>query len=396
MATLLLCFIYLFYIGLGIPDSLLGSAWPAIYGDLHVPVSYVSLISATVSSCTVLSSLFSTRIIAALGTAKVSAFSNALTAAALLGFSCSNHFLWLCVCAIPLGIGAGSIDTALNHYVALHYNAMQMSFLHCFYGIGVSLSPYLMSLALSEEMNWRGGYRTVFYLQLGIAVLSFLSLPIWKSVKTTQQKQGDTLVLPLTQMLKRKKIWASCGVFAGISALESTCLIWGSTYLWESVGLSAEMAAAMITFYFVGMTLGRFLSGILSLKLSDWQIVFTGQIFIFLAVVILLSSRYPIPSVLGLFLIGLGNGPIFPNMTHLTPALYQKKASQSIIGVEMAFSNLSIMLTPVLFGILSNLMGPGIFPVFLLVMFMLMSGCTIILKTGDAYSRKNKKAQALS
>lgn len=396
MATLLLCFIYLFYIGLGIPDSLLGSAWPAIYGDLHVPVSYVSLISATVSSCTVLSSLFSTRIIAALGTAKVSAFSNALTAAALLGFSCSNHFLWLCVCAIPLGIGAGSIDTALNHYVALHYNAMQMSFLHCFYGIGVSLSPYLMSLALSEEMNWRGGYRTVFYLQLGIAVLSFLSLPIWKSVKTTQQKQEDTLVLPLTQMLKRKKIWASCGVFAGISALESTCLIWGSTYLWESVGLSAEMAAAMITFYFVGMTLGRFLSGILSLKLSDWQIVFTGQIFIFLAVVILLSSRYPIPSVLGLFLIGLGNGPIFPNMTHLTPALYQKKASQSIIGVEMAFSNLSIMLTPVLFGILSNLMGPGIFPVFLLVMFMLMSGCTIILKTGDVYSRKNKKAQALS
>ena len=396
MATLLLCFIYLFYIGLGIPDSLLGSAWPAIYGDLHVPVSYVSLISATVSSCTVLSSLFSTRIIAALGTAKVSAFSNALTAAALLGFSCSNHFLWLCVCAIPLGIGAGSIDTALNHYVALHYNAMQMSFLHCFYGIGVSLSPYLMSLALSEEMNWRGGYRTVFYLQLGIAVLSFLSLPIWKSVKTTQQKQEDTLVLPLTQMQKKKKIWASCGVFAGISALESTCLIWGSTYLWESVGLSAEMAAAMITFYFVGMTLGRFLSGILSLKLSDWQIVFTGQIFIFLAVVILLSSRYPIPSVLGLFLIGLGNGPIFPNMTHLTPALYQKKASQSIIGVEMAFSNLSIMLTPVLFGILSNLMGPGIFPVFLLVMFMLMSGCTIILKTGDAYSRKNKKAQALS
>ena len=396
MATLLLCFIYLFYIGLGIPDSLLGSAWPAIYGDLHVPVSYVSLISATVSSCTVLSSLFSTRIIAALGTAKVSAFSNALTAAALLGFSCSNHFLWLCVCAIPLGIGAGSIDTALNHYVALHYNAMQMSFLHCFYGIGVSLSPYLMSLALSEEMNWRGGYRTVFYLQLGIAVLSFLSLPIWKSVKTTQQKQEDTLVLPLTQMLKRKKIWASCGVFFFFCALESTCLIWGSTYLWESVGLSAEMAAAMITFYFVGMTLGRFLSGILSLKLSDWQIVFTGQIFIFLAVVILLSSRYPIPSVLGLFLIGLGNGPIFPNMTHLTPALYQKKASQSIIGVEMAFSNLSIMLTPVLFGILSNLMGPGIFPVFLLVMFMLMSGCTIILKTGDAYSRKNKKAQALS
>ena len=169
MTILLLIFIYIFYIGLGIPDSLLGTAWPAIYAEFHAPISYVSFVSMIISGGTVASSLLSARIIAKLGTPKVTALSTSLTAIALLGFSCSQNFLWLCLCAVPLGIGAGSIDTALNNYVAVNYNAMQMSFLHCFYGIGVSLSPYLMSLALSDNMNWRGGYRTVFFIQLCIA-----------------------------------------------------------------------------------------------------------------------------------------------------------------------------------------------------------------------------------
>lgn len=387
MTTLLLVFIYIFYIGLGIPDSLLGSAWPAIYGEFHVPVSYASFISAIISTGTVISSLFSTKVIAKLGTAKVTALSTALTAAALAGFSCSHSFLCLCLCAVPLGIGAGSIDTALNNYVALHYNAMQMSFLHCFYGIGVTASPYLMSLALSERMNWRGGYRTVFYIQLIIAALSVLSLPLWKKVRTAQHEEEGIHVLPLIEMIKRKKIWASCGVFAGISALESTCLIWGSTYLSETIGLSADRAAALITFYFAGMALGRFLSGLLALKYSGWKIIFAGQAAILAAVLILLATQNIPAAVAGLFLIGLGNGPIFPNMTHLTPALYQKGTSQSIIGIEMAFSNLSILLTPILFGLISDITGTGIFPGFLTVMFALMAGCTIILKVGDRRSR---------
>lgn len=387
MTTLLLVFIYIFYIGLGIPDSLLGSAWPAIYGEFHVPVSYASFISAIISTGTVLSSLFSTKVIAKLGTAKVTALSTGLTAAALAGFSCSHSFLWLCLCAVPLGIGAGSIDTALNNYVALHYNAMQMSFLHCFYGIGVTVSPYLMSLALSEHMNWRGGYRTVFFIQLIIAALSVLSLPLWKKIRTAQHEEEDIHVLPLIQMIKRRKIWASCGVFSGISALESTCLIWGSTYLSGTLGLSADRAAALITFYFAGMTLGRFLSGLLSLKYSGWKILFAGQTVILAAVLILLATQNIPAAVAGLFLIGLGNGPIFPNMTHLTPALYQKGTSQSIIGIEMAFSNLSILLTPILFGLISDITGTGIFPGFLTVMFALMAGCTIILKVGDRRSR---------
>ena len=391
MATILLVFIYIFYIGLGVPDSLLGAAWPAIYSELSVPVSYASFISSIISCGTVFSSLFSTRVIAKLGTPRVTVLSTSLTAIALLGFSCSRNFLWLCICGIPLGIGAGSIDTALNNYVALHYTSMQINFLHCFYGVGVTVSPYLMSLALSDNMNWRGGYRTVFFIQLTIAALSVISLPIWKKVKQALPQEEPIRVLSLSQMLRRRKIWASCGVFLGISSLESTCLIWGSTYLSESVGMSADVAAALITFYFIGMTVGRLLSGLLTIKYSDWQIIFSGQAVIFVAIILLLMQTNAIITALGLFLIGLGNGPIFPNITHLTPGLYSKETSQSIIGIEMAFSNLSIMLTPILFGVVTTYTGVAIFPKFLLIMFLIMIGCTITLKVGDAKSRTKRQ-----
>lgn len=391
MATILLVFIYIFYIGLGVPDSLLGAAWPAIYSELSVPVSYASFISSIISCGTVFSSLFSTRVIAKLGTPRVTVLSTSLTAIALLGFSCSHNFLWLCICGIPLGIGAGSIDTALNNYVALHYTSMQINFLHCFYGVGVTISPYLMSLALSDNMNWRGGYRTVFFIQLTIAALSVISLPIWKKVKQALPQEEPIRVLSLSQMLRRRKIWASCGVFLGISSLESTCLIWGSTYLSESVGMSADVAAALITFYFIGMTVGRLLSGLLTIKYSDWQIIFSGQAVIFVAIILLLMQTNAIITALGLFLIGLGNGPVFPNITNLTPGLYSKETSQSIIGIEMAFSNLSIMLTPILFGVVTTYTGVAIFPKFLLIMFLIMIGCTITLKVGDAKSRTKRQ-----
>ena len=391
MATILLVFIYIFYIGLGVPDSLLGAAWPAIYSELSVPVSYASFISSIISCGTVFSSLFSTRVIAKLGTPRVTVLSTSLTAIALLGFSCSHNFLWLCICGIPLGIGAGSIDTALNNYVALHYTSMQINFLHCFYGVGVTISPYLMSFALSDNMNWRGGYRTVFFIQLTIAALSVISLPIWKKVKQALPQEEPIRVLSLSQMLRRRKIWASCGVFLGISSLESTCLIWGSTYLSESVGMSADVAAALITFYFIGMTVGRLLSGLLTIKYSDWQIIFSGQAVIFVAIILLLMQTNAIITALGLFLIGLGNGPVFPNITHLTPGLYSKETSQSIIGIEMAFSNLSIMLTPILFGVVTTYTGVAIFPKFLLIMFLIMIGCTITLKVGDAKSRTKRQ-----
>lgn len=202
---------------------------------------------------------------------------------------------------------------------------MQTNFLHCFYCVGVTVSPYLMSLALSDNMNWRGGYKTAFFVQSAIAVLAVMSLPIWKKVKQTQPQEEHIQILSLSQMLKRKKIWASCGVFIGISALESTCLIWGGTFLSESVRMPADTASTLITFYFIGMALSRLLSGVLTIKYSDWQIIFSGQAVIFMAVILLLIQNSVMAATLGLFLIGLGNGPIFPNTTHLTPGLYSKE-----------------------------------------------------------------------
>ena len=381
MATLLLVIIYVCYIGLGVPDSLLGTAWPAIYEELGLPVSYVSIVSMLISGGTVISSLLSARLVARLGTEKITAISTSLTAVALFGFSCSHNLWWLCLCAIPLGIGAGSIDTALNNYVALHYNAMQMSFLHCFYGIGVSLSPYLMSLALSENMNWRKGYRTVFFIQMTIAVISIITLPLWKKVQTVQMDgEKPVRVLSFGEMLKNRRICASCGVFVGISALESTCLIWGSTFLVEAKGLSADTAAKMITFYFVGMAIGRLFSGLLTVRFSSWQIIGVGLGTILLAILFLLYPSGYITAVVGLFLIGLGNGPIFPNMTYLTPVLFGEEASQSVIGIQMAFSYLSIMLSPVFFGALAQNIGIFCFVAFLSVMFVMMAGMIIYVK----------------
>ena len=381
MSTILLIIIYICFIGLGVPDSLLGTAWPAIYVEFHTPISYVSFVSVTISGGTVLSSLLSARLIARFGTAKITAVSTSLTAVALFGFSYSNNLIWLCLCAVPLGIGAGAIDTALNNYVAIHYNAMQMSFLHCFYGIGVSLSPYLMSLALAEDMNWRRGYRTVFFIQMSIAALSILSLPLWKKVKTVDAKETSAVkVLSFAEMLKDRKIRASCWVFIGISAIESTCLIWGSTFLVHTKDMTADVAAKMITFYFVGMALGRFLSGLLTVRFSSWQIINAGQVAFLLAILLLLLPVPSMVSVLALFLIGIGNGPIFPNMTHLTPKLFGEETSQSIIGIQMAFSYISIMLTPVFFGELTQYMGTWIFAPFLFVALIIMAVTTIFLQ----------------
>lgn len=389
MATALLILIYIFYIGLGIPDSLLGAAWPAIYPQLGVPVSFASFISLIISGGTVLSSLLSAKMIAKLGTAKITVLSTALTAMALLGFSCSQNFFWLCVFAIPLGIGAGSVDTALNNYVALHYNSMQMNFLHCFYGIGVTTSPFLMSMALAKNRGWQSGYHTVFLIQLCIAILSVFSLPLWKKIKNSLQEEDFVHVIPLMQMLKRKKILASCAVFAGMGGLESTCLIWGSTFLADYVGLSPDLAAALIAFYFVGITLGRFASGLLTLKYSDWQIITGAQLTLFIAIILLLTQSNAITAVIALFLTGLGNGPMLPNMTHLTPSLFGVRSSQSIIGIQMAFSYMSILVTPVLFGLFAGWLGTRIFPIFLLVLFLFMLTCTLVLKTGHKKNWEN-------
>ena len=279
MTTLLLIIIYITYIGLGIPDSLLGAAWPAIYEDFSLPVSYASYITILISCGTIISSFFSARIINRFGTAGVTAFSTVLTAAALLGFAFSHNMLSLCLCAIPLGLGAGAIDTALNNYVALHYKANHMNFLHCFYGIGVSLSPYLMSLALSQQNDWRNGYRTMFYFQFAIAVMTILSLPLWKRVHNQKQKleEESPRTLSTKEIFKIKGTKPFFGVLIFSCAIESVCLVWGSTFLVDAKGLTADRAAEIITLYFVGLALGRFVSGLLANRLSSVRIIFIGQ-----------------------------------------------------------------------------------------------------------------------
>ena len=392
MATLLLIVIYIAFIGLGVPDSLFGTAWPAIYTDLNLPVSWASIVTIIVSCGTITSSLLSSWLISRFGTGKITAVSTLMTALALLGFSCSDSMLWLCLCAIPLGLGAGSIDTALNNYVALHYKASHMNFLHCFYGIGVSLSPYLMSLALSKG-TWEGGYRAVFWFQLAIAALNALALPLWKKVRHAQngeEAEETPRVLSFPALMKMPKVRMACLVFIGYCALEYTCGTWGSTFLVNAKGAAADTAARMVTFYYVGLALGRFLSGVLAGLLHSRQLVKIGQMILLAAVV---SLFLPLPFAfcsVSLFFIGLGNGPIFPNMLHLTPELFGKDLSQAVIGAEMATSYIGVLLAPALFGLIAQNVTAALFPVYLLVLYALMitgTAASVYKKDGHTIAR---------
>lgn len=290
MALFLLFFIYIAFIGLGLPDSLFGTAWPAIYADFDLPISYGSFITSTVACGTILSSLMSARLIRRFGTDKVTAFSTLLTAIALIGFSFSPNLWFMVLLAVPLGIGAGAIDVALNNYVALHYSARQMSFLHCFYGIGVSVSPYILSLVISGENGWRNGYRIAFCIQIAISILMFLSLPLWKKISSTEEAASVTAARPMTikETLSIPGVRSMCALFFLTCTIECTCSGWGSTFLVESRNMTAEQAAKVILLYFIGMALGRFLSGVLAGILHSWKIILLGECILAAAVLLLL------------------------------------------------------------------------------------------------------------
>lgn len=384
MATVLLVIIYIAFIGLGIPDSLFGAAWPAIYPQFDVPMSYASFVTILVSGGTVISSLISARLINRFGTGKVTAVCTTLTALALLGFSISGSMVWLCLFAIPLGLGAGSIDSALNNYVALHYKATHMSFLHCFYGVGITLSPYLMSLALGAENDWQRGYRIVALIQTVIALITIFSLPLWKKIRDAapQEESGPVRTLKFREMAAMPTVRTVWLVFIGSCAIEYTCNTWGSTYLVDIKGMAVDEAAEVITLYYIGMTLGRFLSGVLANRLSSWKLIHIGQTVVLIAVILLLLPL-PVPAaVAALFLIGLGNGPIFPNLVHLTPRNFGAEISQSVMGTQMAAASTGIMLMPPIFGLLVQGLGVGLFPYFLTAMFLLMIVCTVLLVRG--------------
>lgn len=378
MATLLVIIIFVTYVGLGIPDSLFGTAWPAIYVEFDLPISYSNFVTGLMYIGTIVSSLLSVRLTKKLGTALVVAFSTALTAVAILGFSFSKNILMLCLCAIPLGLGAGAIDNVLNSYVALNYKATHVNFLHCSYGVGVTLSPFLMSIALSNSNNWQGGYKTMFFFQLVLTFICFASLPVWKKVKEQKSEEEETRVVPVCELLSIPIARASLVIYFGSCAIESVCLAWGSTFLVNSKGLTPEKAAEMITFYFIGMTLGRFLSGVLVNKIPPKRIIVIGELITFVAIVLTFAIN-PKLAGFGLFLIGLGNGPIFPNMTHLTPIHLGRDISQSFIGLQGAISYGSILLSPITFGILAQRFTTDIFSVFQIIAWIITAVATFMM-----------------
>lgn len=383
MATALLIIIYIAFIGLGIPDSLFGTAWPAIYAEFNLPISFGSFVTVIISCGTVLSSVISSKIIAHLGTNRVSAYSTLLTAVALLGFAFAPGLWVMCLFAIMLGIGAGAIDVALNNYVALYYSATHMSFLHCFYGVGVSVSPYILSLVIAGKYGWRGGYKAAFIIQLIITVLLFISLPLWHKVHGSEgiSKETNHKDLSFGRILKIPGVKMMCALFITSCAIECTCGAWGSTFLVEYKHLSADKAAQIIMIYYIGMTIGRFLSGVLAINLHSWKIINLGQIVLGLALLLLLFPGNAYLCAVGMFLIGLGNGPLFPNFNYLTPENFGSDISQSVIGIQMASAYIGIMLAPVLCGLLGQVFGMVIFPFYLLLFYLIMIPITVRAKT---------------
>lgn len=380
--TLLLIVIYIAFIGLGVPDSLFGAAMPAIVVDFELPLAAPNLVTLLVSGCTVLSSMYSARILQRLGTAKVTALSTAVTALALLGYAVSGNLLFMLLCAIPLGLGAGAIDAGLNNFIALHYGATHMNFLHCFYGFGVIISPYLMSLML-ERASWREGYLAAFGLQAGIALLLFLSLPLWKKARDAGSGNQEAGMRPLSlgQMIRTPTIRHAWLMSFATNAIEAISGIWGSTYLVHSHGLTPDTGARAIILYYVGMTLGRFLSGVFAHRLGSRRLIRIGLgVLVCACVLLLLPLGSAAASIAALFLIGLGNGPIYPNMVNLVPENFGRDISASVIGAQMAVAYLGFMLAPPLFGLIAQGIGVAAMPTVLTIWLVLLIAGTLLLR----------------
>lgn len=373
MATILLIVIYIAFMGMGVPDSLFGAAWPAIYKDLGVPVGYASIISVIIAAGTIISSLNAAKVAQRFGTAKVTLVSTAMTAIALLGFSFSHHFIWLILCAIPIGFGAGAIDAVLNNYVALHYKASHINFMQCCYGIGVSVSPYLMSLALAEAANWNQGYYMAFWLQAGITLVVLLSMPVWKKVKHSGQNGEEEIVQTVVsarKLLQNRNIRIVCIMCIATCGLESLCTGWGATYLVESRGISVDLGAKLIIFFYSGMTLGRFLAGFIANRIKSWNVILLAEMFTAAGVLILLIPN-TVCSVIGLFLIGF-NAILAPNILYLAPEHFGAETSQSVTGLEMAAMYVGVLGLPAFFGFLTRYLPVSVFPIYGTVIFVLL------------------------
>ena len=380
MFSLLLTVIYLAFISLGLPDSLLGSVWPTIYQEFNVPVSYAGAIFMIISAGTIVSSLQSDRLTKLLGTGKVTAFSVLMTAVALWGFSISSSYWMLVLWAIPYGLGAGSVDASLNNYVALHYKSHHMSWLHCMWGVGASIGPYIMSFALLNGQTWNMGYRYISLIQIVLTIIIMLSLPLWKKPTnvTNIQTSESEIEKDKNKVLTLKEIFNIPGakqvmlMFFCYCALEQTTGLWASSYLVLQHGFDLEVATSYGSLFFIGITVGRAISGFITMKLNDKQMIYLGQALILIGIILMCLPFGHKVALIGLVTIGLGCAPIYPCIIHSTPTNFGADKSQAVIGVQMASAYVGNLLMPPLFGIIANHISVRLFPVYLLLILIVM------------------------
>ena len=378
MYSLLLALIYLAFISLGLPDSLLGAAWPSMYPMLGVPVSFAGVISMTISVNTVISSLFSDRLTKRFGAAKVTAVSVGMTAAAMLGFSWCRQFWQLCVLAVPYGLGAGSVDAALNNYVALHYKSRHMSWLHCMWGVGTIVGSYVIGAVLSGGRSWRKGYQVIGIIQVALTVLLFISIPLWKRVEKEkrtaagEKQESEGAPLPLKTVVKLPGAKEVMTAFFCYCALEQTTMLWASSYMVLFKGFDTALAAKLASLFFIGITVGRAIDGFLMMKFSDTQMIRAGQVGIGCGILLMLLPLGNAVTVAGFLLIGFGCAPIYPCIIHATPARFGEDKSQALIGVQMASAYIGTSLMPPVFGLIANNISAGVWVVFLALILILM------------------------
>jgi fucose permease len=378
MATLLLVLIYLCFIGLGLPDSLLGTAWPAMYAELHLPISFEAVANSVITVGTITSSLNAARLLRKFGTLRIVIVSTFLTACAIIGYGFVPNIYCLLLLGIPMGLGAGAIDTALNNYLALHYKASHMNWLHCFWGVGAMAGPLVMSVFMKRDSGWRYGYFTIGAIQMAIVLILLLSAPVWK-VQEDKNTEEEPVVMKFLDLLNVKGVKLAMLTFLCYCATEYTVVCWGSTYLVKVRGVSSAVAAAWISMYYLGITAGRMLCGFIALKVSNRKLIGIGLSVVLVGTVILMLPLPPFGALIGLALVGLGCSPVFPGMISETPKHFGKNLSQAVIGVEMASANAGVLLLPVLFGFLATYISMSLIPFFLAFLVIVMLIATALL-----------------
>lgn len=373
MFTALLAIIYISFISLGLPDALLGSAWPVMHGELGVPVSFAGIVSMIIAGGTIVSSLFSHKLISRLGTGKVTAISVGMTAVALFGFSVTSSFVLLCIWAIPYGLGAGSVDAALNNFVALHYKSRHMSWLHCFWGVGATIGPYIMGHFLTGGQTWSSGYRFISILQIALTAVLIFSLPLWKKVGSVKaEDQPKHRSLRMKELVRLPGAKPALTAFFCYCALESTTGLWGASYMVINRGMSAETAAKWASLFYLGITFGRFICGFITMKLSDQVMIRMGQGTAALGILLLLMPFGNTVMCIGFVMIGVGCAPIYPSLLHETPANFGADLSQAIMGMQMACAYIGSTFMPPLFGLIADHIDIKLYPFFLIVFVVLM------------------------